>query len=87
VQILWSDNKELNRWSSLARAVQYLTPEEEMKEKKKYQKKGHNLQKKKTVLTSCYGYDVSMHVCSDISTCCTSFVCDCVQVGVWDGRV
>ena len=53
-QILWSDNKELNRWASLTKAVQYLTPEEELKEKKKYEKKARNLQKKKAVLTSCY---------------------------------
>ena len=55
-QILWSDNKELNRWSSLSKAVQYRTRQEEQKDKKRFLKKARNWDKKKAILTSCYTY-------------------------------
>ncbi len=54
LQILCSDNKELNRWVSLSKAVQYLTPEEEEREKRRFRKRARDWKKKKSILTSYY---------------------------------
>lgn len=53
-QVLCSDTKELNKWVSLNKAVQYLTPEEEAKERRHYHKKARNWKKKSSILTSFY---------------------------------
>ena len=53
-----SDNKELNRWVSLSKAVQYLTPEEERREARKYQQKSQNWRKKKAILATYYRFSL-----------------------------
>ncbi|XP_013417705.1 protein KRI1 homolog [Lingula anatina] len=51
-EVLTARDKELNRWVSLKKAYQYRTEEEEKYDVKVYTKKGENVQKKLSILTS-----------------------------------
>ncbi|XP_065834092.1 protein KRI1 homolog [Oscarella lobularis] len=51
-EMLKCEPKELNSWASLKRAVQYRTKEEEIRDLKKYRKKGKNAKAKQTILAS-----------------------------------
>ncbi len=54
LQILYSENKELNRWVSLSKTVQYLAPQEEQMEKRQFRKRARNWKKKSAILTTYY---------------------------------
>eukprot|EP00118_Oscarella_pearsei_P003520 m.14620 g.14620 ORF g.14620 m.14620 type:complete len:627 (+) comp25852_c0_seq1:22-1902(+) len=50
-EILKCDPKELNKWASLKKAVQYRSKDEELRDIKKYRKKGRNAKAKERILS------------------------------------
>lgn len=54
-QILMADDKELNKWCSLKKALQYRPEHLELNDVRSYQQKARNENLKKKVFKSIYG--------------------------------